>query len=369
MSNYLTQEVKKQIIEHFAYYDIDDMHQYAGSQSILNEYDKFVDLDEVIKFLKYDLQGYVSVPESIIKLLKYHEPLQVNLGQALHATQYRLLSPERELSCDESVGVRLITALATDNEETLLFLINDPCLLVRKAVYENPTTPKDDISRALNTDIYFKSYFLDELEELGNEAEQLPHTALCTCSANYVADYVEEVWGNQKLDIPPIAHEFEKRLRFFGGMHFGTQPLPDSMSDYMFLDVIDYLKGPIPDQYVLSYAGHGINSYSLNFRYALGDLAVMMQVGYGGAYGDLEKDRAAWDEWVNNIGNIMLLNPEDRKEGLWQRKFLILFSNFRLDNNLNFLILKNETWTEVPLIKNYEHLYRYFTFWESNGAS
>ena len=361
MTNFLTQEIKKQIIEHFAYYDIDDMHQYAGAQAMLEEYDKFVDLHEVIKFIKYDLKNYVSVPESIIKLLKDHEPLQVNLGQALHATAYRLLCPEQELACHKSVGVRLVAALATKNEETLLFLINDPCLLVRKAVYENQTTPKEQVERALNTDIYFKSYFLDELEEIGDEAEHLPHTSICTCSANYIADYVEEVWSNQKLDIPPIAHEFEKRLRFFGGMHFGTQPLPDPMSDYMFLDVIGYLKGPIPDQYVLSHAGHGINSYSLNFRYALGDLAVMMQVGYGGAYGDIEKDRAAWDEWVNHIGNIMLLNPEDRKEGLWQRKYLILFSDFR--KGLRLFVQENENWTLVTSVKTYEDLYEYFSFW------
>lgn len=362
MSQYLTPAVKKQIIEHFARHDIDDMHQYAGAKGMLEDYDKVVDLDEVIRFLNSDLNNYISVSESIIKLLEDHEPLQVNLGQALHATQYRLLTSERELACHESIGVRLITALATKNEETLLFLINDPCLAVRKSVYENPLTPVNQIKRAIQTDIYFKNYHLDELEKLGDEAEQLPNTSVCSCSANYIAKYVEQVWAKQELDIPPIVHEFEKRLRFFGNMHFGTQPLPDPLSDYMFRDVIDYLKGPIPDQYVLSYAGHGISSYSLNFRYALGDIAVMMQVGYGGAYGDIKKDRALWNELVNQIGDIMLLNPEDRKEGLWQRKYLILFSNFRM-GGLHLAVLENENWTFVTSVKTYEDLYKYFSFW------
>jgi hypothetical protein len=113
----------------------------------------------------------------------------------------------------------------------------------------------------------------------------------------------------------------------------------------------------------VSYAGHGINSYALNFRYALGDLAIMMQVGYGGAYGDLEKDRKLWDECVDRIGNIMLLNPDDRKEGLWRRKYLILFSNFRFDNHLSLLVLKEETWNEVPQVKSWDDLDEYFSFW------
>jgi len=166
------------------------------------------------------------------------------------------------------------------------------------------------------------------------------------------------------LELPPIAHEFEKRIRLYGNLDFGTQPLPAGEEDYRFDRVIDYLKGPIPDQYAVSHWGHGINSYSLNFRYALGDLAVLMQVGYGGVYGNAEQDAKVWDECVNRIGDIMILNPENRKEGLWQRKYLIQFSNFRINPQPHLWVYRNSTWTELPLVENWNDLDEFFAFWK-----
>jgi hypothetical protein len=158
-------------------------------------------------------------------------------------------------------------------------------------------------------------------------------------------------------------------MRYFGGYDFGTQPLPGPMEDYMFLGIIDYLQGPIPDQYVVNHAGHGVNSYSLNFRYALGELAVLMQVGYGGAYGDVKEDAKRWDECVDHIGNVMLLNPEDRKEGLWQRKYLLLYSDFRFEKHIQLLVYRNEKWTELPLVATWDDVYEFFAFWEPEKES
>lgn len=361
----LTEETKKEIQETLEYCDIDDMHLYAGMQNFRKFFTDEVSLEEFLRFANKDLKHYFELPAGYLELFSHHEPLSVVLGEAIHALQIRLLDPELEMACSKSVAIRVITALTSNSEEILKFMIYDPCYLVRKAVYDNPASPKDFIDIVKGDDIFFKTYYLDEIDELGPHADYLAHRNSCNCSPDGLNDLVHEVWNDEGLEIPPIAHEFEQRIEFFGGRDFGTQPLPGPMRDYLFLDIIDYLKEPIPDQYVLSYAGHGINSYSLNFRYALGDLAIMMQVGYGGAYGDTSEDGKLWDEVVDRLGNIMLINPENRKEGLWQRKYLILFSDFRIDKNPRLLVNQECEWHEVPLVKSWDELDEYFSFWGS----
>ena len=362
-SNKLTDELKKEIIERFYDYDIEDMLLAAWMPQFIDDFKQKIDLQDFLDFLNKDLSHYIQVPEQLLALLNVHDLVEINLGEGLFATQFRLIDKKIDYACHPSVGIRVISALASKEEEILKFMINDPCYLVRLAVYENSNTPKDLIEYVKPDDTFFRAFHIDEMEELGDDFEEMASFESCSCSPDGLSDYIHEKWNDELLEIPPIAHEFEKRIRFYGNMDFGTQPLPGSLRDYLILDIIDYLKGPIPDQYAVSYAGHGINSYALNFRYALGDLAIMMQVGYGGAYGDLEKDRKLWDECVDRIGNIMLLNPDDRKEGLWRRKYLILFSNFRFDNHLSLLVLKDETWIEVPLVKSWDDLDEYFSFW------
>lgn len=63
MTNDFTQEVKKPIIEHFARHDIDDLHQYAGAQAMLEQYNKVFDMKKVVKVLKHDLKNYISGPK------------------------------------------------------------------------------------------------------------------------------------------------------------------------------------------------------------------------------------------------------------------------------------------------------------------
>jgi hypothetical protein len=155
----------------------------------------------------------------------------------------------------------------------------------------------------------------------------------------------------------------------FGGFDFGTQPLPSPIEDYLFLDILDYLRGPIPDQFVLNHAGHGVNSYSLNFRYALGDLAILMQVGYGGGYMNNKKAAEHWNDCVNHIGDLMFLNPDNRREGLWKRKYLLVYSSFRSEIGLRLLVLRDDNWTELPLVESWEDVHEFFSFWASPEIS
>jgi hypothetical protein len=359
----LDADLKQAIIEHFEYYEVDDMHSHAGAQRFLTEYKQVVDLQDLLEFLNEDLSQFLTIPEQLLTLMNLHLNVEVELGQALHATQFRLLQPELELACSPSVGIRVITALASKSTKILELTAVDPCYLVRLASYENKNLPKEDAEYLRKDDTYFREFTTDDIERMGDDYDELATVEACGCSVDGISDFIHDKYSESLLEIPPIAHEFEKRMRYFGEYDFGTQPLPGPMEDYMFLGIIDYLKGPIPDQYVVNHAGHGVNSYSLNFRYALGELAVLMQVGYGGAYGDVKEDAKRWDECVDHIGNVMLLNPEDRKEGLWQRKYLLLYSDFRFENHIQLLVYRNEKWTELPLVATWDDVYEFFAFW------
>jgi hypothetical protein len=48
----------------------------------------------------------------------------------------------------------------------------------------------------------------------------------------------------------------------------------------------DVLAGRAPDYVAVCHAGHGMNSYALNYHLVHGRLAVLMQVGWGGVYTD-----------------------------------------------------------------------------------
>jgi hypothetical protein len=366
----LDSDLKQELMDVFEYASVDDMHMEDASKRFLQDYNQIVDLKELLGFLRADLSDWIDVPEKLLALLHRHWRLDVNLGDALHATQYRLLKPELELACSPSVGVRLVTALASKDPEILKLTAVDPCCLVRFASYENSNSPKDYTERLLRDDIFFRELSSMDIRRIGDDREELATVESCGCTADGISDFIHDKYSEELLEIPPIAHEFELRMGSFGGFDFGTQPLPSPIEDYLFLDILDYLRGPIPDQFVLNHAGHGVNSYSLNFRYALGDLAILMQVGYGGAYGDRKDEAKRWDECVNHIGDIMLLNPENRQEGLWQRKYLLLYSNFRFEQHLRFFALRDKEWVELPLVNSWEDAKEFFSFWaESDSTS
>lgn len=361
----LNPELRQELMDVFYHASVDDMHMAEASRRFLQDYTQVVDLMELVSFLEADLSDWLDVPKKLMHILNRHPRVDVSLGDALHATQYRLLRPELELACSPSVGVRLLTAIASKDADVLALTSVDPCCLVRFASYENANSPKKQIERLLKDDIFFRELSSQDIYRIGDDQEELATVESCGCTAEGISDFIHDKYSDKLLEIPPIANEFGLRMRSFGGFDFGTQPLPSPIEDYLFLDILNYLKGPIPDQYVLNHAGHGVNSYSLNFRYALGDLAVLMQVGFGGGYMNQEKSAKRWNDCVNQIGDVMLLNPDNRKEGLRQRKYLLLYSSFRSEIGLRLLVLRDNIWTELPLVKSWDDVHEFFSFWGS----
>lgn len=359
----LSAELRQELQDTFEYADVDDMHLDEAARRFLEDYTQTLSLQEVLEFIRADLSKWLEVPEKLLSVLNLHHRIDVKLGEVLHATQYHLVKPELELACSPSIGVRVVTALATTNADILQLTAVDPCYLVRLATYENKKTPKGLVEKLKPEDPYLREYTAQEIESLGDDFEEIATVEQCGCAEDDITDLIHDKYDKRLLNVPPIANQFETRIRYFGGLSFGTQPLPSPIEDYLFRDILNYLSGPIPDHYVVNHAGHGINSYSLNFRYALGDLAILAQVPYGGGYGNKESDSKRWNECVERVGDIMILNPENRKEGIWRRKYLLLYSNFRGENEIQLIAFRNNAWSEVPLVKSWDDVYEFFSFW------
>ena len=135
-------------------------------------------------------------------------------------------------------------------------------------------------------------------------------------------------WVENELDVPLIPATLLGRLETFHSTHVGTQREPNPESDYMFRPSLKFLSMKVPDHYVLSFWGHGANSYSANFRLAYGDVAVLFQIGFG-AYTDPNSSQTLWNEAVAGIDMLLkdlIITPIGEPR---QREILVAYSNFR----------------------------------------
>lgn len=135
-------------------------------------------------------------------------------------------------------------------------------------------------------------------------------------------------WVENELNVPLIPAALLDQHEKFHSTHLGTLREPGPESDYMFRPSVKFLSKSVPDHYVLSFWGHGANSYSSNFRLAYGDVAVLFQIGFS-AYEDPESCRKSWNEAVAAIDVLLsdiIITPLGEKR---VRDTLVASSDFR----------------------------------------
>lgn len=136
-------------------------------------------------------------------------------------------------------------------------------------------------------------------------------------------------WVENELNVPLIPAALLDQHEKFHSTHLGTLREPDPESDYMFSPSLKFLSTSVPDHYVLSFWGHGANSYSANFRLAYGDVAVLFQIGFG-AYEDLASCRKSWNAAVAGIDAFLsdiVIKPSGAPR---ERDTMVAYSDFRL---------------------------------------
>lgn len=278
------------------------------------------------------------------------------LGDPRHVKDFKL-------HLHENAGVRLIVANLTNSEDWLDLLSYDRCCMVRAEVAGNknvgeralgmlaqdPFSHVRDIARErlLQTQ-------LDQTDFINNF-----EISYCVCSPQAKENLIGDFFESHGLDIPVLTQAFEEEASEFGQWHWATQPFPSPWQDYLLFESVEYLKGPIPDQYSLNHAGHGINSYSLNFRHVLGDIAIFAQSSWGGAYESASGQADAWDELKCRLSSLMIRMPVDGLDSNYVRKYLIVYSNFRIEDKLEFWHQSNGNWTQVEEINSFDLIVEY----------
>lgn len=305
-----------------------------------------------------------------------HDGLLLPLGIAIGlvaGSDYE--NPGGKYSSHENPAVRVGIAAVTQNPEILDYLSYDPCMLVRTVVAVNDFTSKETMRR-LSSDPYLHVrrrtlYGHENKEELNIFDERLkllengeiepsvddiwPVVCGCNQFPSDAKDFVEVFIEENDMYVPMIPSGLSELLRQFDELFWSTQPFPSPMQDYS-LESQKYLRGSIPDQYSITHWGHGVNSYSLNFRFALGDLAILSQVAWFGVYNDSEVCIDNWNKMAQELDELIQLKNRKYSNEIRSRRYLIIASNFRLPTAPELWENKNGQWAQISTVKSFSDI-------------
>lgn len=328
------------------FYDATKLPVDSGLMAITN----YIDSDKNENFPPLHGEMFLPYGAGFLALLNWPE-----IGEKFH------------LERNANPAVRLIVAYFSNDQEILNSLSFDRCVLVRAEVAANSAT-SDETRYRLAQDP-----FLLVREQAGMRLAELPQVDVsllydfdvdgCVCDVdNDQADF-EDFFDEEGLERPMVAVHMQNELIEFGKWHWATQPFPTRRDDYSLDETVKYLKGAVADQYSLNHAGHGVNSYSLNFRHVAGDMAMIVQVGWGGVYMDKEEVTRKWDSVVQEIDTTLQLTA-DISDEIYKRKFLIVSSDFRMEQELELWGNLGGKWVLISEVKDWvssnEYLFEYY---------
>jgi hypothetical protein len=353
--------------------DLEPMQQRYRADILIEEDDE-VSLIEFIKAfysvtkIKPDsnlifLENYIEPYDNMEAPTDQHQEVVVPYGPAILAM---LGDPDlvSDYNLDDfpNPGIRLLVVHFSSDSLLLDHLSYDRCALVRAEVVTNKNS-SDETKQRLKYDPFI------HVRHLGGEVEGEPSLyksfdlEICVCTKGEANEDFDEFFSSENsLETPPLTVEFEEEITEFGYWHWATQPFPNRMQDYSLIESVEYLKGPVPDQYSLNHAGHGINSYSLNFRHVFGNIAIFAQSGYGGVYMSTRDQESDWDNLQSRITTILLDHAYigvSEKNEIKVRKYLIVYSRFRLGDSPELWQNNEGTWIHVETVKSWEDASEY----------
>lgn len=209
---------------------------------------------------------------------------------------------------------RILVAACSSDEGTVRSLREDSCVLVRQA--------------AEGRELAVPQYDPSMRQRARSE------NSACGPTCERGVDDMRRTLAHASLRSPQLDPAIAGDARKFDIWNWATQPSPSPLHDYQPLTHY-YLRGPIPDQFSLSHAGHGANSYSLNVRLATGVVAVHGQTGWGGAYTGAPPSTPQWLA-ICEVADLLIAN----RDVAWQphrfarSSWLVTFSDFRETANM-----------------------------------
>jgi hypothetical protein len=143
---------------------------------------------------------------------------------------------------------------------------------------------------------------------------------------------LNEFFVSNGLDAPPFFDEVGRdivELQPFSWMIASGTDL-DEMADYLQEPVLELAVKPSKPEWSVNNAGHGMNSYGLNFRLLIEDILIVAQVGFGGAYMTLEKSQDDWNALMVSLHFLFEKAPRDIKAPVASQLSAVLrYSTFR----------------------------------------
>jgi hypothetical protein len=134
-----------------------------------------------------------------------------------------------------------------------------------------------------------------------------------------------------QLALPPVPAPFQPNLIRQDPWVWSTRPI-DPMDMHMFDRYVDEaLASPVDDYLAISHAGHGLNSYGLNYHLVYGPLALFTQNGWGGVYTDRAKSEARVAATFRLAANLIAISERHRSadHGTSRVQLVVAFSDFR----------------------------------------
>jgi hypothetical protein len=134
-----------------------------------------------------------------------------------------------------------------------------------------------------------------------------------------------------QLPLPPVPVPFQADLRCHHSWVWSTRPI-SPMDMYMFDRYVDEAgTGPVDDYVAVSHAGHGVNSYGLNYHLVYGPLALFTQNGWGGGYADPAKERESIAATFRLAADLVASCERHRSAGrpTPRVRLVVAFSDFR----------------------------------------
>ncbi|WP_190866995.1 hypothetical protein [Actinomadura sp. RB99] len=126
------------------------------------------------------------------------------------------------------------------------------------------------------------------------------------------ANEMRQVFEGAGLSAPPVPPDLESRVRRRGEWLYATRGI-DPMAMYMFRDhVTEAMSRRVGDYMAVCHAGHGVNSYCVNYHLVWGPVAIFAQTGWGGVYMDRERSAADVRDLLAQCGDVLAAATEAR---------------------------------------------------------
>lgn len=265
--------------------DLDDLRRLlAGEEPDFDDYTEWVKQDRLAA--ERVMRQFTAFARECEK----HYPVEVDQEEfetLLHAhlllgDESLYAHPQYETSPNQLM--RAVEVLLTANREQVERARYSECALVRAA---------GELNASVKNSRFEQELLVDEGDTVYEACDCMPaEVSMRATLAHY------------RLACPDPG-ESGSGLRQRGRTWWATHAAPTAFDDYRFHEVAaEYLLGPVPDHFSLSYDGHGVNSYALTVRFAVGELACIMQIGYGGAYGDQDLERETWTDVVGVVNRL-----------------------------------------------------------------